>query len=379
MHILLVGAGGYAAGYVKALLSNTDPSVKWTGVVDPYYAGSKVKSLIDAAGIAVYDTMEEFYQSHTADLAIICTPTFLHREQSICALAHGSHVLCEKPAAPTTEQAQEMLGAEQRYGRFLAIGYQWSYSAAIQALKADILRGDLGAPVSFRTAISWPRDRAYYGRGTGWGGRISRDGVLILDSIASNACAHYLHNMLFLLGRDMETSTEVGDFEANCLRANDIESFDTCAIRMRSVEGVSMYFIASHAAGVRRDPEFVYEFERATVRFSQNEGSLIHAAFQDGTEKCYGDPFEDQLKKLWDCVGAVRDGTRPICTVRTAMPHTRLIERMYGECPIRDFPAERIRETENGGGVYVDGLFRQMYDAYERGLLLSELDGDRES
>ena len=266
-----------------------------------------------------------------------------------------------------------MLDAERACGRFLAIGYQWSYADAIQALKADILQGKLGAPVSFRTAISWPRDRAYYGRGTGWGGRISRDGVLLLDSIASNACAHYLHNMLFLLGDSMQTSAEVGDFEADCLRANDIESFDTCAIRMKTTADVPLYFIASHAAEKKRDPEFVYEFEQATVRYAQKDGSIIRAIFRDGTEECYGDPFANNLKKLWDCVDAVKNGTRPICTTETAMPHVSLIERMYRACPICNFPADRIRETANGGGVYVEGLYEQMYTAYDRGALLSEL------
>ena len=67
MNILLVGAGGYAAGYVKELLGNTDPSVTWAGVVDPYYDACAKKAEIDAAGIPIYDTMEAFYAEHHAD------------------------------------------------------------------------------------------------------------------------------------------------------------------------------------------------------------------------------------------------------------------------------------------------------------------------
>ena len=371
MNILLVGAGGYATGYVKELLKNSDPAVTWAGIVDPYYDACAKKAEIDAAGIPVYTTMEEFYAERQADLAVICTPPFLHREQSICALSHGSYVLCEKPVAPTVADAQAMREAEKTYDKWIAIGYQWSFSAAIRALKKDILAGKLGRPLGFKTAISWPRDLAYYGRGTGWAGRIERNGVTILDSIASNACAHYLHNMLFLLGETMESSAEAEEVEAVCLRANEIENFDTCSIRAK-VGGVPLYFIASHAAGRKRDPEFVYRFENAEVTFAQNEGSQIVATFADGTEKNYGDPFANNFGKLWECVAAVRDGFTPICTVATATAHTKLIERIWREIPVRDFPRETVKFDEAKNRVYVEGLFEWMYQAYENETMLTK-------
>ena len=34
------------------------------------------------------------------------------------------------------------------------------------------------------------------------------DGITILDSIASNACAHHFMNMLFLLGDTMESTAK---------------------------------------------------------------------------------------------------------------------------------------------------------------------------
>lgn len=369
MKILLVGAGGYATGYVKELLKKTDPDLIWEGVVDPYYAACAKKEEIDAAGIPIYDSMEKFYAKHSADLAVICTPPFLHREQSICAMSHGSYVLCEKPVAPTVAEAQAMREAEKKYSKWIAIGYQWSFSKSIRDLKKDILAGKLGRPLGFKTAISWPRDLKYYGRGTGWAGRIERNGQMILDSTASNACAHYLHNMLFLLGKTMETSADADSVEARCWRANDIENFDTCSIRAE-VGDVPLYFIASHAAGRKRDPEFVYRFEHAEVCFAQNEGSQIVATFTDGTVKNYGDPFANNFSKLWECVAAVRDGSTPICTVETAMAHTRVIERIWREFPVREFPRETVKFDEAKNRFYVEGLFEKMYRAYKNETML---------
>lgn len=364
MRILLVGAGGYAGLYVRTLLSCDDPSLRVEGVVDPYFSSCGDKDRILAAGIPVYDTMEDFYREHTADLAVVATPPFLHCEQSLYALSHGSAVLCEKPAAPTVEQVQDMIHGEKQAGRFLAIGYQWSFSEAIQALKRDILDGKLGRPVAFKTMVSWPRDRAYYGRGTGWGGRIRKDGVLILDSIASNACAHYLHNMLFLLGDDMVHAAFPQEVTGDCRRANDIENFDTCVLRVRA-KGVPLLFVATHAGEKHMDPVFRYEFDQAVVTFAQGEGSRITATFTDGSVKDYGDPFANDAKKLFDCIDCVRQGTHPICTAETALPHTTLIRMIYETCPVSDFPAERLRE--DGRRVWVDGLFEELWDVYQKG------------
>jgi len=371
MKILLVGAGGYGALYVRELLKANDPDITFEGVVEPYFDTCATKADILAANIPVYKTMDEFYAERKADLAIIVTPTFLHKEMSLCALSHGSYVLCEKPVSPTVSDANAMLEAEKEYGKWIAIGYQWSFSEAIQELKKDIISGVLGAPISLKTAISWPRTRAYYQRGGGWGGRISKDGVMILDSIASNACAHYLHNMLFVLGDAMDISAEVDSFEAECYRANDIENFDTCSLKLKA-KGVPLYFIASHAADKHKNPVFLYKFENADVTFSQSEGSQIKAVFKDGTEKYYGDPFKDGFKKVTDCVDSIKNGTYPVCRVKTAIPHARFIEELYKTTKIVDFPKEAITENAKQDGVCVNGLFDAMYKAYEAEAMLSE-------
>ena len=373
MKILLVGAGGYAKGYVVDLLKRKGSDIVFEGVVDPYFNNSVMANEILAAGIPVYDTMDAFYREHTADLVIICTPTYLHKEQSITALKHGSYVLTEKPVASTVADVDEMIAAEAEYGKFIAVGYQMVFSDAMIALKEDYQAGVLGAPISLKTAISYPRGLDYYRRGGGWGGRISKDGITVLDSIASNACAHYLHNMLFLLGRKLDTSAEVATIEAECLRANDIENFDTCSMRMITEDGAKLYFVASHAAEQGRNPEFVYTFENATVTYSRDDSPRIVATFKDGTVKDYGNPFAREFKKIDDCVKAIREGSAPICTAKTAIAHTKLIEKIYHEVEIMDFPKDRVFLSEKTGGIAVTGLFEDMQKAYGGEQLLSEI------
>ena len=54
-----------------------------------------------------FDTMLE--SSSPESLVAICTPNYLHAQQSIAALQHRLHVLCEKPMALTTADCAAMI------------------------------------------------------------------------------------------------------------------------------------------------------------------------------------------------------------------------------------------------------------------------------
>ncbi len=373
MKIMTVGTGGYASVYVNGLLENTDPSIEYVGAVEKYPDTSPAKEKLDEAGIPIYTTMEEFFARHTADLTIISTPTFLHREQSICALSHGSYVLCEKPVAPMIGDAEAMMAAEKQYGKFIAIGYQLAYSKAIRSLKADILSGLFGKPLSLKTIIYGPRNRGYFARGGGWGGRISKDGYMILDSAVSNACAHYVFNMFYVLGKSMDESITPARVKAECFRGHEIENFDTCVMQMETEDHIPLFFATSHATEDWHSVEFEFSFEKAAIRYSMNDLPTVTAEFTDGSRKEYGNPFAGELIKMYDSLEAIASGTAPVCTVKTAVCHTKLIEGLYRNVPIVNFPAALIQEKEDDDRPYVYGLDELLNTAYAQGKLLSEL------
>jgi len=372
MKILLVGAGGYGLNYLTLLLENTDPDIVLEGVVEKY--SCPMEEELQAAGIPVYETLEQFYAKHSADLAVISTPAFLHKEQSIFCAEHGSHVLCEKPAAPTAEEAEAMLRAEKETGKFIAIGFQASFASETLELKKDILSGRLGKPISMKTIFCTERNLAYYARGGGYAGSISKDGRMILDSVASNACAHYLHNMLFLLGDQLDTSAFARNLQGECYRANNIENFDTCTLKMETDSGVSIYFAATHANERTVPYTFIAEFENAEVRWTRVSDNKMTAFFKDGTSKVYGNPYGYGVEqKLKDSLDAIAQNKTPVCTVKTALPHVTLIEDIYKNIPIVNFPEEAKVLIADENRIAVPGLTQKMVTAFERACLLSEV------
>lgn len=370
--VLLVGAGGYATAYVDELLNRCPEDIQCVGIVEKYLDACSMYNKILEKGIPVFKTVEDFFIHKHADLAIIATPPFLHCEHSLTAIKNGSNVLVEKPLTTNPEEANKMAEYEKKYHRFIAVGYQWSFSNAIQELKKDILSGVLGKPVSMKTAICWPRSIDYFSRGSGWGGKLYFNNKLILDSIVSNACAHYMHNMLFLLGNTMQSSAKAKIVQAQCLRANHIESFDTCALQAVTEQNVALFFAASHATEKCRDPQFEYTFTNATVCYSQSDGSDIKAVFKDGSQKNYGNPFENDMKKLYDCIDAVRTQTAPICTAETAIPHTQLVADLFKSTPIQNFPETMIMHNKQTNCIYIEGLYDAIMGSYKNCSLLSE-------
>ena len=73
-----------------------------------------------------------------------------------------------------------------------------------------------------------------------------------------------------------------------------------------------------------------------------------------------------------DCVDAVSNGIKPIGTVKTAIPHVDLIERIYKTTPICNFKKEHIHINEEKDAVYVQGLLEQIRNSYENEIMFSE-------
>ena len=65
--------------------------------------------------------------------------------------------MCEKPLAGTMADALKMVDAARNSKGFAAIGYQWSFSQAVQTLKKDILDGAFGAAIRMKTLVCFPR------------------------------------------------------------------------------------------------------------------------------------------------------------------------------------------------------------------------------
>jgi len=376
--ILLVGAGGYGNFYIDLLLDAKAPrDFRVAGVVEPNPTGSLRLKELFRENVPLYRSLDEFYTQHRADLAVISSPIQFHAQQIITAVTAGSHVLCEKPLCATVEEGKALIQAAKNTGKLVAVGYQWSFSQAIQDLKKDIGRGLLGRAQRMKTMVLWPREFAYFRRNN-WAGRIKDDqGRLVLDSVVNNATAHFLHNMFFILGESSGKSAYPAAVTAELYRVNPIENYDTAALRVRMAAGTELMFYATHATLEEQDPVFSFEFENAVVNYGQNQGGNIVAVFRNGETKVYGDPFAAEGNKLWTTITAIKEGKAVPCGPEAALPHVVCVNGIQETGEILPFPADLVKSrTGSQGektGVYVEGLAQDLIGAYEEWKLPSEL------
>ncbi len=368
--VLLVGVGGFGAGYVRELLEGAaGQRAQVVGVVDPYAKQSPAYPLLERAGTPIHETVEAFYAQGEAELAVIATPIQFHEHQACFCLRAGSHVLLEKPMAATVEQAKAILAARDASGRKLAVGFQWCYDRTMLRLKADVAAGLYGAPLDLKAMALWPRDRAYYRRGLGWAGkRLDASGAPIYDNVVSNATAHYLFNMLWLPGADFR-GQGLESLRALCYRANEIETFDTVVMEGRNEAGARLWYAASHAAGrdYNQNPVFEYRFEEACLRFGAlgETGERLTAWKGDRLVKDYGPSSLNDLTKL----GVVLDhvaGRGPLpCPGEAALKHVEAMEALRLACPEAPFfPPERVEEAD--GFKRVEGLGAKLVELYRQ-------------
>jgi len=374
--IVLVGISGMGSVYVQELLEKRESGkFEIKGAVDPWPERCPHLVELQKLDIPIFKSLEKFYKKNRAELAIISSPIHFHSPQTQLALSQGSHVLCEKPISATIQEARGMIKAKEKAGKWVAIGFQWSFSTAIQELKKDILKGIFGKPRLLRCLYLWPREKSYYLRNDWAGKKCDSQGNWILDSPMNNAMAHDLHNMFYILGKKREESILPLEVEAELFRAYDIQNFDSGAARCLTEKGVEILFYASHASFNDCGPIFSYEFSRGAV-FGRGRNSEIKARFEDGSVKNYGCPESRPLQKLWDALRSVRGKKDIACGLEAAMSQTLCLNGIQDSMPeIMSFPKKllHLEEKEGKQRIWVEGLDEVFKQCYEKCLLPSEM------
>ncbi|TPW77528.1 Gfo/Idh/MocA family protein [Schumannella soli] len=107
-----------------------------------------------AASHADYDSL---LSRDDIDLIYIATAAASHGELTCAALEAGHHVLVEKPAAMTGEEAARMTATARRAGRRLIEAFHYAHHPMFRAMLDAVHGGDLGELVELRAEVHDPR------------------------------------------------------------------------------------------------------------------------------------------------------------------------------------------------------------------------------
>ncbi|MDQ0195600.1 Gfo/Idh/MocA family protein [Paenibacillus wynnii] len=144
LKIAIIGCGGIATGkHMPSLSRQTDAEMVAFCDIELERA-QEAADKYGSEGSKVYSDYNEMLKEGGFDIVHVCTPNDSHAPITVASLEAGCHVMCEKPMAKTTAQAQEMLDAARRTGKKLTIGYQNRFRTDSQYLKGLCDSGDLG-------------------------------------------------------------------------------------------------------------------------------------------------------------------------------------------------------------------------------------------
>lgn len=325
MRVAVVGCGAAAAYYhLPAIARTLVREQLW--LVDP----DRERAASLARRYGREDQVAEDYGEllGSIDAAIVAVPNDLHAPVAADLLAHGIHVLCEKPLARTAEEAQAIVETA-RPGTVLAVGHFRRFFASTRLLGDLLEHGLCGRPLSFTAeegfVYAWGSASAF------WLDRARAGGGVLID-----LGSHVLDQLLVWFGE----SLGVRGYEDNAY--GGVES--DCRLALALADGVTGTVELSRTRELRNSIRI--ECEGGTVEAPLPHAGSIVASFPDGASYAleverdkvgrdhgYSAAFEAQLR---DFLHAIEHGGRPAATGSDALRVLTLV----GECYARRQPLD---------------------------------------
>ena len=152
----VIGCGTIAnAAHIPSYMKNADVEIKYFCDIIPERAQAAVEKY--GCGVAVTN-YHDVINDPEIDAISVCTPNRMHPVITIDALRAGKNVLCEKPAARTYAEVEQMVQAQRETGKILVIGVVNRFNDSVRKIKQYIDEGRLGTVhhvyVSFRQSLT---------------------------------------------------------------------------------------------------------------------------------------------------------------------------------------------------------------------------------
>ncbi|MCI4439327.1 Gfo/Idh/MocA family oxidoreductase [archaeon] len=141
VRIALVGAG--SIGRIHARNIKTTKDAELAAICD--IKEERAKSLSEEMKVnKIYTNYEEMIDKEQPDGVVVAVPNYLHSSVTVYALSKGANVLCEKPMAINSKEAEKMVEAYKKYNKTLMLGMTQRFTCEAQMLKKLIEQGELG-------------------------------------------------------------------------------------------------------------------------------------------------------------------------------------------------------------------------------------------
>ena len=290
----VIGVGGISQEHINGYIKN--PNVELYAFCDINEA--QLKKMAERYGIPAErcftDKDEMLKALPEIDIVSVTTWNSAHAECTIAALNAGKDVICEKPMAMNTSEAEAMLEAAKRNGKLLQIGFVRRYGN-----DADVMRDFIDAGKFGDIYYAKPTYLRRNGNPGGWFGDKSRSGGGPLIDLG----VHVIDLSRYLCGNPKPVSVYGATFQKLFNRPNikdgkgyssvsagkndicDVEDFATALIRFDN--GLVLSVEASFSLNIKKDEGNIQFFgtkggaklDPQVEIFSEEIGYLVDLSF----------------------------------------------------------------------------------------------------
>ena len=154
MRFAVIGQGHFAQSAILPAFANARGCQLTALFSDDPTKLRALKKKYDVEYALPYDQLSEFLATRSVDAVYIAVPNDLHAAFAESAAGAGVHVLCEKPIAASSAQAERMIAACERGGVKLMIAYRLHFEEANLSAMELVRSGRIGEPRFFSAIFS---------------------------------------------------------------------------------------------------------------------------------------------------------------------------------------------------------------------------------
>jgi UDP-N-acetyl-2-amino-2-deoxyglucuronate dehydrogenase len=251
--IALVGAG-VIGNHHGRVISELADRVELTAVVDIHL--DRAEPIAAERGGKAFTSLTEALAAVPIDIVSVCTPTGRHGEVAIEALQAGKHVIIEKPAETTVAKTDEIIEAQRKAGKLVAVISQHRFDTSTEIAVDAISRGELGRLTTGIASIDWWRGQSYYDSGD-WRGTWELDG----GGAMMNQGVHTVDLLVATMGRPVEVFAYAGTLAHERIEVEDA--------------AVAVVRFSSGALGVIHATTAAYPGLSARLQVHGDQGSIV--------------------------------------------------------------------------------------------------------
>ena len=315
--VAIIGAGVWSQNHLTGWRAQPDIQVAW--LVRSTEAKAKEKA--NAWGVPHWSAdYKQVIERPDVDIVDILLPHDLHADVACLALAHGKHVVMEKPLATTLADARRIAEAAQCHNRKVMISENWNYSTWVQKTRTLLDEGAIGTPFMIRSNLDMDVRGGF--PGLDWRYRPERmGGGALLD-----AGTHCISACRYLLGEIRDVSAVVANYGFREIAPME----DTCLLLMRFDSGASGSLALTWLAQRERPrTEFVVLGDKGTIEFDTHSRQFFLTRDHRRAEEFALLPSRGFVEQMAHFVECVRDNRKPLTSPEEQIGSLRAILAAY--------------------------------------------------